>query len=96
MSSEGDLFQSLTDEDKDLFNSYKEAIGLRIHETFPEIPANSDLKPISIRQQLGCGTFYTYKVVLPGDQMIDIGFHLGGRRATPLVGPPHFEITKSN
>jgi hypothetical protein len=45
---------------------------------------------------MGCGTFYTYKVALPDDQVAEVAFHLGGKRATPLVGPPHFEITKIN
>ncbi|CAF0780051.1 unnamed protein product [Adineta ricciae] len=96
MADEQDLFRSLTDEDKELFNSYKEAVGIQIHEAFPDIPANVDLRPTSIRQQLGCGTFYTYKVILPDNQNLEISFHLGGKRVTPLVGPPHFQITKIN
>ncbi|CAF0762058.1 unnamed protein product [Rotaria sp. Silwood1] len=96
MSSSESLFTSLTEEDKELFNTYKESINIRIHETFPFIPVDYDVKPLSIRRQLGCGTFYTYKVALLNDQVAEVTFHLGGKRATPLVGPPHFEITESN
>ena len=37
-----------------------------------------------------------FKVVLPDNEAADVSFHLGGKRATPLVGPPHFEIRKSD
>ncbi|CAF0717275.1 unnamed protein product [Adineta steineri] len=95
-SDESSLFKSLTDEDKELFNSYREAINIRLHEVFPDVPVDFYLQPISICQQIGCGTFYTYKVALPDNQTADVAFHLGGRRVQPLVGPPHFEITKNN
>ncbi|CAF2392873.1 unnamed protein product [Rotaria sp. Silwood2] len=96
MSSSESLFNPLTEEEKELFDTYKEPINIRIHETFPFIPVDYDVKPLSIRRQLGCGTFYTYKIALPNDQVAEVAFHLGGKRATPLVGPPHFEVTKSN
>jgi hypothetical protein len=39
---------------------------------------------------------FIFKVALPDDQIAEVAFHLGGKRATPLVGPPHFQITKSS
>ncbi|CAF3624690.1 unnamed protein product [Rotaria socialis] len=95
MSSNESLFNSLTHEDRELFDSVN-SINSRIHETFPSIPTDYEVKPLSIYRQLGCGTFYTYKVALPDNQIAEVSFHLGGKRAVPLVGPPHFEITKSN
>lgn len=88
-------FVPLTEEDQKLFDSYKDAIFIRLREKFPDIPSNFDLKPFEILRQLGCGTFYTYKIGLPNNEVADVNFHLGGKRATPLVGPPHFEITKN-
>jgi hypothetical protein len=41
-------------------------------------------------------TDYDIKPISIHDQVAEIAFHLGGKRATPLVGPPHFTITKSN
>ena len=95
-------------------SQYKDAIFARLQGTFPSVPSSFELKAVSLRRQLGCGTFYTYKVVrhavrsirilklfflqvgLPNGELADVTFHLGGKRATPLVGPPHFEITKSS
>lgn len=37
-----------------------------------------------------------FKVALPDNQIAQVAFHLGGKRPTPLLGPPHFEITKIN
>jgi hypothetical protein len=84
--------------------------------------SDQTLKAMSIYRQLGCGTFYTYKVDLDvcrrecvcvrfciainiimfylkvavsNGHVVNVAFHLGGKRATPLVGPPHFDITKN-
>jgi hypothetical protein len=35
-------------------------------------------------------------VTLPDDQIAEVAFHLGDKRAIPLVGLPHFEITQIN
>ncbi|CAF1216825.1 unnamed protein product [Rotaria magnacalcarata] len=96
MSSNESLFNSLTHEDRELFDSYKDSINSRIHETFSSIPTDYEVKPLSIHRQLDCDTFYTYKVALPDHQIAEVSFHLGGKRAVPLIGPPHFEITKSD
>ena len=41
---------------------YKNDINQKIHETFPSIPSDFDLKPESVFRMQGCGTFYHYKV----------------------------------
>jgi len=35
-------------------------------------------------------------VTLPDDQIAEVAFHLGGKRAIPLVGPPRFESAQIN
>ncbi|CAF1312826.1 unnamed protein product [Rotaria sordida] len=68
-------FSELTDNDKVVFDVWKPLIVKKLRDSFPSIPADFEIKPISARRTHACNVFYDFTVALPDGKFAKVSFN---------------------
>ncbi|CAF1144576.1 unnamed protein product [Rotaria sp. Silwood1] len=76
-------YHPLTSQDEELYQLHAEGIEQKVHETFPEIPSDFQLKPVALRKTNMCAIRYEFKLALPDDKFAKVSFMLGGDMMIP-------------
>ncbi|CAF1147654.1 unnamed protein product [Rotaria sordida] len=84
-------FHPLKGDDHELYGRHAKGIEKKVRETFPSIPSNFVLKPVTIRKTHGCGMFYDFMIALPDGKFAKVSFHSGGHPIQRAPGEPEPE-----
>ncbi|CAF3784456.1 unnamed protein product [Rotaria sordida] len=81
-------FHPLKGDDHELYGRNAKGIEKKVRETFPSIPSNFVLKPVTIRKEHGCGIFYSFMIALPHGKFAKVSFNMGGLQMERAPGEP--------
>ncbi|CAF3323403.1 unnamed protein product [Rotaria sp. Silwood2] len=76
---------------------HAQGIEKKVRETFPSIPSDFVLKPVTIRLIVGCGAFYDFMIALPNGQSAKVSFHTGGEQRPAGMPEPeqHYNVDET-
>ncbi|CAF5084919.1 unnamed protein product, partial [Rotaria magnacalcarata] len=78
-------FHPVTDEDLELYGKNAHGIAQNVRETFPSIPADFQLKPVTLRKMEACAMIYDFMIGLPDGTFAKVTFSVGGLPSGPGV-----------
>ncbi|CAF4693476.1 unnamed protein product, partial [Rotaria sp. Silwood2] len=58
----------------------------KVRETFPSIPSDFVLKPVTVSKIPACGTMYYFMIALPNGEFAKVRFNVGGLQMLPPGG----------